>query len=280
MRTTSTRIAALAGAVALTFGAAACGKTDTPTTTAPAAAASSATSTMPSDTASSSDSGAMPTETTPSETMSSSSDSGDMGGDSSEAAQILEKARDNALKATSAAFSGEIEQNGETMKIDYKGTSDGKTADVSIETDKQGKARVISVDDAVYIQADATFWKRQGAPASVQKAGNKFIKAPSSAASMVKSLSLKTFADKAFGSVNSSQLASDVAEESVDGVDCWVLTDRSGKENGALYVSKDKGEVVRFTGTKKTPGELNFSKWNEDLGIKAPPASQVMSLGG
>ncbi|MBB2985671.1 hypothetical protein [Terracoccus luteus] len=270
MRTTSTRIAALAGAVALTFGAAACGKTDTPST--PAAAASSAGSAMPTMT---SDPGA-----TPSETMSSSSDAGDMGGDSSEAAQILEKAKDNALKATSAAFSGEIEQNGETMKIDYKGTSDGKTADVSIETDKQGKARVISVDDAVYIQADATFWKRQGAPASVQKAGDKFIKAPSSAASMVKSLSLKTFADKAFGSVNSSQLASDVAEESVDGIDCWVLTDRSGKENGALYVSKDANEVVRFTGTKKTPGELNFSKWNEDLGIKAPPASQVMSLGG
>ena len=64
-----------------------------------------------------------------------------------------------------------------------------------------GKARVISVADGVYIQGDETFWKKQGAPASVQKAGDKFIKAPASAASMTQSLSLKSFLQKAFGAV-------------------------------------------------------------------------------
>src|SRR6478736_2195668 len=67
-----------------------------------------------------------------------------------------------------------------------------------------------------------------------------------------------------------------VGSENVGGVDCWVLTDKKGKSEGALYVSKDKSEVVRFTGSSDSPGQLDFSKWNEDLGIKAPEASQVM----
>lgn len=263
MKTTTTRLVALAGAVAITFGAAACGSSDPAPSTPGTSNASSAST--PSDTAS-----------TPSDTSSSSSDSG---GDNSQAADVLGKAKENALASTSGAFSGSIEQSGDKMTIDYKGTSDGKTADVSIETAKQGKARVISVGDGVYIQADATFWKGQGAPASVQKAGDKFIKAPSSAAGMTDSLSLKTFLDKAFGSLSADKLSGDVAEENVNGIDCWVLTDKSGKAGGALYVSKDKNEVVRFTGTSSSPGQLDFSKWNEDLGIKAPPADQIMSIG-
>jgi hypothetical protein len=113
----------------------------------------------------------------------------------------------------------------------------------------------------------------------VQKAGNKFIKAPTSAGAMTESLSLKTFLEKAFGAVTPSQLAKDVATEDVNGVPCWVLTDKKGKAEGALYVSKDKFEVVRFTGSSDSPGQLDFSKWNEDLGIKAPAASEIMKIG-
>jgi hypothetical protein len=69
-----------------------------------------------------------------------------------------------------------------------------------------------------------------------------------------------------------------VGQESVNGVDCWVITDTKGKAEGALYVSKDKSEVVRFTGSTGSPGQLDFSQWNADLGIKAPDASQVLTL--
>jgi hypothetical protein len=69
-----------------------------------------------------------------------------------------------------------------------------------------------------------------------------------------------------------------VGSDTVDGVDCWVLTDKSGKENGALYVAKDTKQLVRFTGTKESPGQLTFTQWNEDLGIKAPAADQVMEI--
>ncbi|MEO7447139.1 MAG: hypothetical protein ABI336_02595, partial [Humibacillus sp.] len=120
---------------------------------------------------------------------------------------------------------------------------------------------------------------KQNAPAKVIAAKDKFIKAPASASSMTSSLSLKSFLDKAFGAVTPDQIASNLGEESVNGVDCWVITDTKGKAEGALYVSKAALEVVRFTGSSKSPGQLDFSKWNEDLGITAPAAADVLSLG-
>ncbi|MEO6999581.1 MAG: hypothetical protein ABI112_15985 [Terracoccus sp.] len=268
MKTTSTRIVALAGAVAMSFGAAACGNSDP----APSPAVSSA---VPSSPSSSTPAASPSTSAAPTPSDSASSDTSA----NSKAAGIVEQAKANALGAKSGQFAGTVEQSGEEMKISYKGTSDGKTADISIESSKQGKARIIAVPAGTFIQADAKFWKNAGAPASVQKAGDKFIKAPSSAASMTNSLSLKSFAQKAFGSVSSSSFSSKVGEETVNGVDCWVVTDKRGKEGGALYVSKDKNEVVRFTGTTTSPGQLDFSKWNEDLAIKAPAAGQIMKLG-
>ena len=249
MQTFTTRVVALTGALAISLGAAACSKSETPAT-----GASSQAGTTPA--ASSTTTSAAP-----------------------EASQILSKAKANALAATSGAFVGHVDQSGKTIKIDFKGTSDGKTADIAIETPGDGKARVISVADGVYIQGDETFWKKQGAPASVQKAGDKFIKAPASASTMTQSLSLNSFLQKAFGAVAPDQLATDVASASVNGVDCWVLTDKKGKQEGALYVSKDANEVVRFTGSSSSPGQLDFSQWNKDLGITAPPANQIMAIG-
>ncbi|CAN7487604.1 hypothetical protein LJR027_003159 [Terrabacter sp. LjRoot27] len=251
MNTFTTRVVAVSGAIAISLGAAACSKSETPATGSTGSSASTPASASSSTTAAS---------------------------DAPEASDILDKAKTNALAATSGAFVGQVDQSGKTIKIDFKGTSDGKTADIAIEMEGDGKARVISVGDAVYIQGDETFWKKQGAPAAVQKAGDKFIKAPSSAASMTESLSLKSFLQKAFGAVTPQQLATDVASENVGGVDCWVLTDKKGKAEGALYVSKDKNEVVRFTGSTASPGQLDFSQWNADLGIKAPEADQIMKI--
>ena len=251
MKTFTTRVVALSGALAISLGAAACSKADTPT----------------------------PPSGTTSASASSSSSSSTAAGDAPEASEILTKAKDNALAAKSGAFVGEVDQGGKTIKIDFKGTSDGKTADIAIETEGDGKARIISLADGIYIQGDQTFWKKQGAPASVQKAGDKFIQAPGSAASMTESLSLKSFLEKAFGAVTPEQLDTDVQSETVSGVDCWVLTDAKGKKEGALYVSKDAFQVVRFTGSASSPGQLDFSKWNEDLGIKAPAASEIMKIG-
>ena len=255
MKTMTTRVVALAGALTLALGAAACSKAETPTTGAGASSSTSGTSAT-----------SAATSSTPTAEAA-----------APQATDILNSAKSNALAATSGAFAGTVEDNGKKTTIDFKGTSDGKTADITISMVGDGKARVISVADGVFIQGDETFWKKQNAPAKVLAATDKFVKAPSSAASMTQSLSLKAFLEKAFGAVTPDQVASDVTEETVGGVDCWVITDTKGKAEGALYVSKDGLEVVRFTGSTGSPGQLDFSKWNEDLGIKAPPASQVLT---
>ena len=258
MKTLTTRAVALSGALAITIGAAACSKPDAPTAGS---------------------TGATPTVTSSSSSSSSSSGTGPTtASDAPEASEILAKAKDNALAAKSGAFVGEVDQSGKTIKIDFKGTSDGKTADIAIDTEGDGRARVISLPEGIYIQGDETFWKKQGAPASVQKAGAKFIKAPPSAGALTQSLSLKSFLEKAFAAVTPEQLATAVASENVSGVDCWVLTDKKGKGEGALYVSKDAFELVRFAGSTTSPGQLDFSRWNADLGIKAPEPGQIMTL--
>ncbi len=165
------------------------------------------------------------------------------------------------------------------MKIDFKGTGDGKESEVSLDLGANGMLHLIAVPAGVFMQADPVFWKAQKAPAAVQAAGDKFVKAPASASGITDGLSLKSFLEKAFAAVSAGKISDQVGEGTVDGVDCWVLTDATGgKSEGALYVSKDRLELVRFTGSSKAPGQLDFSKWNEDLGIAAPPADQVLTV--
>jgi hypothetical protein len=250
MNTTIRRTVALAGALAITLGAAACAKSEAPAPSPSSSATSTTTSAAPTT-----------TEAT-----------------APKASDILKEVKSNALAAKSAAFEGEIEQGGQKMSIAFKGTADGKTSDINLEQAEMGKVHLIAVGGEVYLQGDEKFWKEQGAPESVQKAGDKFVKAPASAGSLADQVNLKSFMDQAFGSLGNSDLDGKVGSETVDGVDCWVLTDKSGKENGALYVAKDSMQLMRFTGTKESPGQLTFSQWNEDLAIKAPAADQIIKL--
>ncbi|HEX5969611.1 MAG TPA: hypothetical protein VFY88_14115, partial [Intrasporangium sp.] len=159
----------------------------------------------------------------------------------------------------------------------FKGTSDGSSADVTLRMEDQGKVRVISAANEVYLQGDAQFWKSQGLPSP--PAADKFVKAPVEAAELTRQLSLNAFLDEAFNAVTPSQLSDTVGSESVGGIDAWVITDAKGQAEGALYVSKSEFEIVRFTGSSTSPGQLDFSQWNEDLGIVAPPPDQIAPLG-
>ena len=252
MKTFTTRAVAVSGAVAVVLGAGGCTKAE------PAANTSSATSSA----------------TTSAGSAASTSSQSPAPSD------ILTRAKTAAAAATSGAFVGQIDQNGQTVKVDFKGTSDGKTVDVTIEAAGDGKARFIVVPDAVYVQADSTFWKKQGAPANVQQAAGKFIRVPASGASVAEKLSLENFLKDKLGSLKPELLSPVVVTEEIHGVPCWVLSGKNGKGQGpALYVSKDKFEILRFTGSSASPGQIDFSKWNEDLGIKAPAASEIMKIG-
>jgi hypothetical protein len=243
MHITTRRVAVLVGALTLTLGVGACSKGE-PTSSAATASASTTT--------------AAPAP---------------------KAADILAKAKSNALSAKSGAFKGEVTQDGQTMKIDFKGTNDGSTSDITIDMGKGGKVHLISVGGTIYMQGDAAFWKAQGAPTAVQNAGDKFIKAPAGEEGLTKELTISNFLTEAFNEVTPDKVSEKVGSEKVNGVDCWVLEDKKGKNEGSLSVSKDKFELVRFTGSTDSPGQIDFSSWNADLGIVAPKADQIMDIG-
>lgn len=241
MNTTTRRATSLLAALSLSLGAAACSKSESPGSSATSSATASTAATAP------------------------------------KAADIVAKAKANALAAESGAFSGEVTEDGETMKIDFKGSKDGSTSDITVDLTPNGKVRIISIDGAVYMQGDAAFWEAQGAPVELQEAEDKFIKAPEGGSDLMSDLTIASFLEEAFAEVSDS-ISNDVGEESVDGVDCWVVTDKEGKQEGALYVTKETMELVRFTGSTTSPGQIDFSSWNEDLGITAPAADQIMDL--
>lgn len=193
---------------------------------------------------------------------------------------LLGQAQANAKAARSGAFDGAIADQGEQAQVSFKGTSDGSRVDVTKAAPKAGQVHLISLDDSVYVKADKTFWSQQNVPFLVSLAGAKFIKVPAGVVPVLDQLTLAAFVTKSIGSYAPGDLPSPVASDTVDGIDCWVLTTSSGKPaDGALFISKSALEVVRYVGTTDNPGRLDFSQWNQKQGVSAPPPDQVFSIG-
>lgn len=195
------------------------------------------------------------------------------------AAEVLSKVKAKATGATSGAFAGTLTQGGQELRITYVGTSDGKTSDVTIGRGSQGVVRIITVGDNVYLQGDAAFWKGAGAPPEIQAAGGKFVKVPDAEANLAESMNIKTLVNEAFESVTAEQLSDTVGSEMVGAVDCWVLTDEDGIEQGAIYVSKSTFDLVRFTGSTDNPGRIDFSGWNAAPTVVAPKPADLLLVG-
>ncbi|MEO6999580.1 MAG: hypothetical protein ABI112_15980 [Terracoccus sp.] len=200
--------------------------------------------------------------------------------DAGNPAAIFAAAKSHAEAATSGAFTGTINDQGEQAKVSFKGTRDGSSVDVTKSAPKAGRVHLISLGGTVYVKADKTFWNQQSVPFLVSLFGDQFVKVPAGVVPVLDQLTLKAFVDKSIGTYSASDLSGPVTTDTVDGVDCWVLTMSNGKPaNGALYVSKGAAEVVRYIGTAQHPGRLDFSRWNQNPGVTAPPADQVFSIG-
>ncbi len=200
--------------------------------------------------------------------------------DGTDAAALLSRATAQAKAARSGAFAGTIRDQGEQATVSFAGTRDGSAVDVRKSAPKAGTVRLVSVGGTVYVKADDTFWSSQSVPFIVSIAGDKFIKVPAGVVPVLDELTLASFVDRSIATFPAQDLSDTVGEETVDDVPCWVLTTGSGQpRDGALYVSKETSDVARWIGTSAHPGQLDFSRWNADLGIKAPPGDQVLSIG-
>ncbi|MEO7447138.1 MAG: hypothetical protein ABI336_02590 [Humibacillus sp.] len=185
-----------------------------------------------------------------------------------------------ASAARSGAFTGTIQDQGEQARVSFAGTRDGSRVDVTKVAAKAGSVRLVSVGGSVFVKADGTFWSSQKVPFIVSIAGDRFITVPAGVVPILDELTLASFVDRSIATFPADDLSATVGEQTVAQVPCWVLTTGTGNPaDGALYVAKETSDVVRWVGTKKQPGRLDFSRWNTDLGITAPPDDQVFSVG-
>lgn len=200
--------------------------------------------------------------------------------DGSDAATVLVGAINRASAARSGAFTGTIQDQGERARVSFVGTRDGSSVDVTKIAAKAGSVRLVSVGGSVFVKADGTFWSSQKVPFIVSIAGDRFIKVPAGVVPILDELTLASFVDRSIKTFPADDLFGTVGEETVAQVSCWVLTTGTGNPaDGALYVAKESSDVVRWVGTKEQPGRLDFSRWNRDLGITAPPDDEVFSVG-
>lgn len=200
--------------------------------------------------------------------------------DASHPTAIFAAAKAHAEAARSGAFTGTIDDQGEQARVSFTGTRDGSSVDVTKAAPKAGRVHLISLGGTVYVQADKTFWNQQKVPFLVSLFGDQFVKVPAGVVPVLDQLTLKAFVEKSIGTYSASDLSGPVTKDTVDGVDCWVLTTASGRPaDGALYVSKGSADVARWVGTRQQPGRLDFSRWNQNPRVVAPPSDQVFSIG-
>lgn len=275
MKTTRASIArSVALAAVLATGVAGCsGNSTTTTNTTSAATTTSATSTTAAGTSATTEAATTTSATTETSTDSATSEAG---GDAGQAQQILSKALANAKAAKSGSVNGTIDNNGEQMTIALKGTADGKSTDAKVTMGKQGTVHIIVVNGKTFMQADATFAKSQGGGAFP---AGKWLKVPASmAGNMTDQFTFGSLMKQMTGDITPSDVAADVAEETVEGKDCYVLTDSTAKSSTKAYVDKASGNIVRISGLDgKNGGSITFSQWNEQIDIAEPQGA--ISLG-
>ena len=192
-------------------------------------------------------------------------------------AEIVDKVRANTLAATSATVTGQVADPDGDIDLVLKGTEDGSKADVQLRIEGKGEARLIVIGDTLYMKGDDAFWEAQGAAQMVELAGGKYVKVPVGEMSgMFEGFTISSLTGELFKDDDSIDVSDEVGEESVDGVDCWVLT--SDSRGAKMYVSKGDFMLVRIQGPEDE-GQFDFSGWDEPLDVTAPAANEVVDLG-
>ncbi len=201
--------------------------------------------------------------------------------DGTDAAALLARATAQAKAARSGAFAGTIRDQGEQATVAFLGTRDGSSVDVRKAAPKAGTVRLISVDGTVYVKADDTFWSSQKVPFIVSLAGGKFIKVPAGVVPVLSDLTLASFVDRSIADLPGvgpvrHRRGGDGQHDPVLGAHHDV---GRAEGRGALRGSRRPPRSSGGSATSAHPGRLDFSRWNVDLGITAPPGDQVFSIG-
>ncbi|WP_051855861.1 hypothetical protein [Streptomyces sp. NRRL B-1347] len=183
--------------------------------------------------------------------------------------KIAKKAVDASKGAGSFKVSGQGEEDGKKVQIDFavaeSGDCQGKTGSAA-----NGTGEILVVDKTSYFKGDEQFWKSTGSAAMGDKLKGRWMKSPRGEDS-------KTCdKDEMFNSAKLKGLKREKDAE-VDGEKAAVLTKKTGKKQLTYYVALDgKPYFLRIEEKGADPTKMNFSDYGKSVVVKAPPADQVI----
>jgi hypothetical protein len=211
----------------------------------------------------------------------------DKNGDSAASAAFLKKSGDEIADAAktdmktldTVKFSGEINSDGKSIKLDIQASSSGDCQGTIGIGD--GTAQVAAKDGTSWFKPDAAFWKANAgdsADAIIQAVGDKWVLDTDSNFSQFCDL------DSFFDSVFKKQ--DDASEYKVNGTDeidgkKVVKVDQTDKDGTATgYVLLDgKHYLVKIERTAgDQPGAVEFTDFNKEFTVDAPSADEVIDL--
>ncbi|WP_172386499.1 hypothetical protein [Streptomyces sp. MNP-20] len=183
--------------------------------------------------------------------------------------KIAKKAVNASKGAGSFKVSGQGEEDGKKVQIDFavakSGDCQGKTGSATT-----GFGEILVVDKTSYFKGDAQFWKNTGSSAMGDKLKGRWMKSPNGEDSKA------CDKDEMFNSAKLKGLKREKDAE-VDGEKTAVLTKKTGKKQLTYYVALD-GEpyFLRIEEKGADPTKMNFGDYGKSVVVKAPPADEVI----
>jgi len=210
------------------------------------------------------------------------SDSKD-GGDSDFAKQsgdkIADAAKADMKELEQVKYSGEINSDGSSIKLDIQASSAGDcTGTIGLG---DGTAEVLAADGENWFRPDEAFWRQQApdqADLIISTVGDKWVL--DTDANFSQFCDLDAFFDNVFKDDSDGGTYKTTGTDELDGQDIVKVeqSDDDGSATGYVLVD-DPHYLLKIERTEgDDPGALAFSEFNEDFDVEAPAEDEVVDL--
>lgn len=146
-----------------------------------------------------------------------------------------------------------------------------------------GKAEFINATDATYVKADEAFWENTaGAQAGqlMQLIGDKWAKLPAQQSGFAEFCDIGGFIDSLEEDEDEKAEVTKDGTEDVDGTEAVVLLSKADDGDTRVWISAEGDHHLLKMSNQggESPGEFEFSEFDEPVGAEAPPEAEVVDM--
>jgi hypothetical protein len=195
--------------------------------------------------------------------------------ESKSASEIVTEALKTAESAKSVHLSGTVASSGTHVGLDMeilKGTGAKGTISEGTLT-----LQLIRAGENLYLKGNSEFFEHFGGPEAAKLLQGKWLKAPANS-SELESLGELTDMHKLLSSIGNEHGAlAKGGTSTIEGTNVIAVNDT--EKGGTLYVATTgKPYPIQLSKTGSGGGKVSFTRWDEDVSISAPPASETIDL--